>query len=145
MNISSWVAFIKRVLMHGEYKSLRRSTKVRTFLLALNVFYFAVLFGLKGSSFSFSYILWGSYRSVFQETRLCLALLYSLLSQYQLREAQEMGDHMAQLILLRSGLQKTRGTGSSCSISFMFSILLPEVQYIKINRGSCVISCNFFI
>ncbi|XP_020563328.1 protein JBTS17 isoform X3 [Oryzias latipes] len=54
-----------------------------------------------------------SYRSVFQETRLCLALLYSLLSQYQLREAQEMGDHMAQLILLRSGLQKTRGTTGS--------------------------------
>ncbi|RVE65772.1 hypothetical protein OJAV_G00120160 [Oryzias javanicus] len=48
-----------------------------------------------------------SYRSVFLETRLCLALFYSLLSQYHLREAQEMGDHMAQLILLRSGLQKT--------------------------------------
>ncbi|XP_023193921.1 protein JBTS17 isoform X1 [Xiphophorus maculatus] len=45
----------------------------------------------------------GGNRSVFQETRLCLALLYSLLSQYQLREAQEFGDHMAQLILLRAG------------------------------------------
>ncbi|XP_023135531.2 ciliogenesis and planar polarity effector 1 isoform X2 [Amphiprion ocellaris] len=45
-------------------------------------------------------------RSVFQETRLCLALLYSLLSQYHLREAQELGDHMAQLILHRAGLQK---------------------------------------
>ncbi|XP_051794635.1 ciliogenesis and planar polarity effector 1 isoform X2 [Acanthochromis polyacanthus] len=45
-------------------------------------------------------------RSVFQETRLCLALLYSLLSQYHLREAQELGDHMAQLILHRAGLHK---------------------------------------
>ncbi|XP_017163381.1 uncharacterized protein C5orf42 homolog isoform X3 [Poecilia reticulata] len=45
----------------------------------------------------------GGNRSVFQETRLCLALLYSLLSQYQLREAQEFGDHMAQMILLRDG------------------------------------------
>ncbi|CAG5867458.1 unnamed protein product [Menidia menidia] len=44
-------------------------------------------------------------RSVFQETRLCLALLYSLLSQYRLREAQELGDHMAHLILLRAGHQ----------------------------------------
>ncbi|XP_029300430.1 LOW QUALITY PROTEIN: ciliogenesis and planar polarity effector 1 [Cottoperca gobio] len=40
-------------------------------------------------------------RSVFKETRLCLALLYSLLSQYHLREAQELGDHMARLILHR--------------------------------------------
>ncbi|XP_072227956.1 ciliogenesis and planar polarity effector 1 [Leuresthes tenuis] len=47
-------------------------------------------------------------RSVFQETRLCLALLYSLLSQYHLREAQELGDHMAQLILLRAGHQRDR-------------------------------------
>nr|XP_046231509.1 ciliogenesis and planar polarity effector 1 isoform X2 [Scatophagus argus] len=45
-------------------------------------------------------------RSVFKETQLCLALLYSLLSQYCLREAQEFGDHMAHLILLRAGHQK---------------------------------------
>ncbi|XP_044029035.1 ciliogenesis and planar polarity effector 1 isoform X2 [Siniperca chuatsi] len=45
-------------------------------------------------------------RSVFKETRLCLALLYSLLSQYHLREAQELGDHMARLILHRAGHQK---------------------------------------
>ncbi|KAI3362297.1 hypothetical protein L3Q82_012605 [Scortum barcoo] len=45
-------------------------------------------------------------RSVFKETRLCLALLYSLLSQYCLREAQELGDHMARLILHRAGHQK---------------------------------------
>ncbi|KAM9841669.1 LOW QUALITY PROTEIN: ciliogenesis and planar polarity effector 1 [Aulostomus maculatus] len=43
------------------------------------------------------------HRSVFQVTRLCLALLYSLLSQYHLREAQELVDHMASLILHRSG------------------------------------------
>ncbi|KAM8829024.1 ciliogenesis and planar polarity effector 1 [Spinachia spinachia] len=41
-------------------------------------------------------------RSVFKETRLCLALLYSLLSQYRLRECQALGDHMARLILHRA-------------------------------------------
>ncbi|XP_060918031.1 ciliogenesis and planar polarity effector 1 [Labrus mixtus] len=46
------------------------------------------------------------HRSVFKETRLCLALLYSLLSEYRLREAQELGDHVARLILLRVGHQK---------------------------------------
>ncbi|XP_040012827.1 ciliogenesis and planar polarity effector 1 [Xiphias gladius] len=45
-------------------------------------------------------------RRAFQEARLCLALLYSLLSQYRLREAQELGDHMARLILHRAGHQK---------------------------------------
>ncbi|KAM3599738.1 uncharacterized protein V6R79_010631 [Siganus canaliculatus] len=48
------------------------------------------------------------YRSVFKETQLCLALLFSLLSQYSLREAQELGDHMARLILLRAGCQKDK-------------------------------------
>ncbi|KAF6733239.1 uncharacterized protein FQA47_000825 [Oryzias melastigma] len=60
-----------------------------------------------------------SYRSVFLQTRLCLALLYSLLSQYHLREAQEMGDHMAQLILLRSGLQKTHVAAYSLPCRWM--------------------------
>ncbi|XP_071321560.1 ciliogenesis and planar polarity effector 1 [Trachinotus anak] len=45
-------------------------------------------------------------RSVFQEARICLAFLYSLLSQYRLKEAQELGDHMARLILHRAGHQK---------------------------------------
>ncbi|XP_070707145.1 ciliogenesis and planar polarity effector 1 [Pempheris klunzingeri] len=49
-------------------------------------------------------------RSVFRETRLCLALLYSLLSQYCLREAQELGDHMARLILHRAGHQRDNMT-----------------------------------
>ncbi|XP_076614742.1 ciliogenesis and planar polarity effector 1 [Chaetodon auriga] len=49
-------------------------------------------------------------RSVFKETQLCLALLYSLLSQYHLREAQELGDHMARLILHRTGHQKDNKT-----------------------------------
>ncbi|XP_061731707.1 ciliogenesis and planar polarity effector 1 isoform X1 [Nerophis ophidion] len=44
-----------------------------------------------------------SSRSVFQETRLCLALLYSLLAQYHLREAVELGEHMAHLVLHRAG------------------------------------------
>ncbi|XP_056260195.1 ciliogenesis and planar polarity effector 1 isoform X1 [Seriola aureovittata] len=48
----------------------------------------------------------GCDRSVFQEVRICLALLYSLLSQYRLREAQELGDHMAHLILHRAGHQR---------------------------------------
>ncbi|KAM9306622.1 LOW QUALITY PROTEIN: ciliogenesis and planar polarity effector 1 [Pholidichthys leucotaenia] len=45
-------------------------------------------------------------RVIFQQTRFCLGLLFSLLSQYQLREAQEFGDHMARLILNRAGLRK---------------------------------------
>ncbi|XP_047185530.1 ciliogenesis and planar polarity effector 1 isoform X1 [Scophthalmus maximus] len=45
-------------------------------------------------------------RRVFQEERICLGLLYSLLTQYRLREAQELGDHMARLILHRAGHQK---------------------------------------
>ncbi|XP_028317922.1 ciliogenesis and planar polarity effector 1 isoform X2 [Gouania willdenowi] len=49
-------------------------------------------------------------RSVFQETRLCLALLYNLLSQYRLREAQEFGDHMARIILVRGGVEKVDTT-----------------------------------
>ncbi|XP_032394686.1 ciliogenesis and planar polarity effector 1 isoform X3 [Etheostoma spectabile] len=49
-------------------------------------------------------------RSVFKETQLCLALLYSLLSQYSLREAQELGDHMARLILHRAGTQEDNMT-----------------------------------
>ncbi|XP_034403492.1 ciliogenesis and planar polarity effector 1 [Cyclopterus lumpus] len=49
-------------------------------------------------------------RSVFKETRLCLALLYSLLSQYRLKESQELGDHMARLILHRGGDQKDNMT-----------------------------------
>lgn len=49
-------------------------------------------------------------RSVFKETRLCLALLYSLLSQYRLKESQELGDHMARLILHRAGDQKDNMT-----------------------------------
>ncbi|KAK5852080.1 hypothetical protein PBY51_023582 [Eleginops maclovinus] len=52
-------------------------------------------------------------RSVFKETRLCLALLYSLLSQYHLRDAQELGDHMARLILDRTGNQEDTLTGES--------------------------------
>ncbi|XP_069569860.1 ciliogenesis and planar polarity effector 1 isoform X2 [Brachyistius frenatus] len=49
-------------------------------------------------------------RRVFQEMRHCLALLYSLLSQYHLREAQELGDHMAQLILHRAEHHKDNMT-----------------------------------
>lgn len=55
----------------------------------------------------------GCDRSVFKETQLCLALLYSLLSQYRLREAQELGDHMARLILHRAGNQKNNMTCES--------------------------------
>uniref|UniRef100_A0A3B4XUB5 Uncharacterized protein n=1 Tax=Seriola lalandi dorsalis TaxID=1841481 RepID=A0A3B4XUB5_SERLL len=62
----------------------------------------------KNHCFSFAikvhhmYAFIGCDRSVFQEVRICLALLYSLLSQYRLREAQELGDHMAHLILHRT-------------------------------------------
>ncbi|KAM6975927.1 LOW QUALITY PROTEIN: ciliogenesis and planar polarity effector 1 [Tautogolabrus adspersus] len=57
------------------------------------------------------------HRSVFKETRLCLALLYSLLSEYRLREAQELGDHVARLILLRVGHQKENPTALEVSSS----------------------------
>lgn len=55
----------------------------------------------------------GCDRRVFMETRLCLAVLYSLLSQYKLREAQEFGDHMARLILHRAGHYKSTLTCES--------------------------------
>ncbi|KAM6986487.1 ciliogenesis and planar polarity effector 1 [Aplochiton taeniatus] len=42
-------------------------------------------------------------RSVFLETRLCLAQLYGLLFQYRLREAQGLGDHMARLLQHQAG------------------------------------------
>ncbi|XP_077479688.1 ciliogenesis and planar polarity effector 1 [Stigmatopora argus] len=44
-----------------------------------------------------------SHNGVFQETRLCLALLYSHLSQYHLREAVEVGEHMVHLALHNAG------------------------------------------
>lgn len=56
----------------------------------------------------------GCVRGVYKETRLCLALLYSLLSQYRLREAQELGDHMARLVLPRTGY-----LNNSTSFSFL--------------------------
>lgn len=55
----------------------------------------------------------------YRETRLCLALLYGLLSQYQLREAQELGDHMARLVLQRTG-----HTNNSIIIIFFKSFFL---------------------
>ncbi|XP_026029615.1 ciliogenesis and planar polarity effector 1 isoform X4 [Astatotilapia calliptera] len=55
-------------------------------------------------------------RSVFQQTRLCLALLYSLLSQYQLKEAQQLGDHMSQLILYRARQEKDSVTSKTSSL-----------------------------
>lgn len=57
-------------------------------------------------------------RRVYKETRLCLALLYGLLSQYRLREAQELGDHMARLLLQRTGHLNT-----STSLFFFFHLL----------------------
>ncbi|XP_061703718.1 ciliogenesis and planar polarity effector 1 isoform X3 [Syngnathoides biaculeatus] len=53
------------------------------------------------------------HRSAFQETRLCLALLYSFLSQYQLREAMELGEHMAHLLLHSAGYHNNRTTCTS--------------------------------
>ncbi|XP_056287984.1 ciliogenesis and planar polarity effector 1 isoform X2 [Pseudoliparis swirei] len=62
-------------------------------------------------------------RSVFKETRLCLALLYSLLSQYRLKESQELGDHMARLILHRAGDQKDNMT---CMTALPLSALAAD-------------------
>ncbi|XP_034047925.1 ciliogenesis and planar polarity effector 1 isoform X2 [Thalassophryne amazonica] len=61
-------------------------------------------------------------RSVFQQTRLCLALLYGLLSQYHLKEAQGLGDHMARLILYRSGHHMDNVTSAA---DFVSSSWLP--------------------
>ncbi|XP_028274109.1 ciliogenesis and planar polarity effector 1 isoform X3 [Parambassis ranga] len=68
-------------------------------------------------------------RSVFQETRLCLALLYSLLSQYQLREAQELGDHMAQLLLHRVGGQRDNQTADSLPCPWLPMDLHSDTAY----------------
>ncbi|KAG8010704.1 Protein JBTS17 [Nibea albiflora] len=68
-------------------------------------------------------------RSVFKETQLCLALLYSLLSQYRLREAQELGDHMAYLILHRAGHQKNHTTGITApSVGRLVPLCQEEVS-----------------
>ena len=45
-------------------------------------------------------------RSSYLQTRYGLALLYSLLYQYRLREAQALGDHMAQRLLQEPGQKK---------------------------------------
>ncbi|KAG7224026.1 hypothetical protein INR49_015283 [Caranx melampygus] len=67
----------------------------------------------------------GFARRVFQETRICLALLYSLLSQYCLREAQELGDHMARLILHRAGHQRDN---TACMTGSNVGRLVPLCQ-----------------
>ncbi|XP_061589161.1 ciliogenesis and planar polarity effector 1 [Cololabis saira] len=72
-------------------------------------------------------------RNVFQQTRLCLALLYSLLSQYHLREAQELGDHMAQMILLRAGHH--RGSLSSVTDSLPCTWLPTDLH----NETACAV------
>ncbi|KAM9820132.1 LOW QUALITY PROTEIN: ciliogenesis and planar polarity effector 1 [Neosynchiropus ocellatus] len=51
-----------------------------------------------------------SLRSASQQMRFCLALLYSLLSNYQLREAQEFGENMAHTVLHKTGLHKDDNT-----------------------------------
>ncbi|CAN9504264.1 unnamed protein product [Ophioblennius macclurei] len=68
-------------------------------------------------------------RTVYQETRLCLALLYSLLWQYQLKDAQELGDHMAQLVLHRAGCQKDSLTADSLPCSWVPADLHPDAAF----------------
>ncbi|KAF7666285.1 hypothetical protein LDENG_00114050 [Lucifuga dentata] len=68
-------------------------------------------------------------RSVFQETRLCLALLYGLLSQYHLREAQELGDHMARLILHRAGHQRNNVTYVTDALTWLPADLHSEAAF----------------
>ncbi|XP_029372415.1 ciliogenesis and planar polarity effector 1 isoform X2 [Echeneis naucrates] len=72
-------------------------------------------------------------RSVFQETRICLALLYSLLSQYRLREAQELGDHMARLILHRAGYE---GDNTTCITD---SLLWPWLPIDLSSDAACAV------
>lgn len=68
---------------------------------------------------------------MFKETRLCLALLYSLLSQYCLREAQELGDHMARLTLHRAGHQKDNMT---CITGQPWSIIPQFRQFSDVSQ-----------
>ncbi|XP_041666961.1 ciliogenesis and planar polarity effector 1 isoform X2 [Cheilinus undulatus] len=71
-------------------------------------------------------------RSVFKQTQLCLALLYSLLSEYRLREAQELGDHMACLILKRAGHERNNGncvTADSLPCSWLPVDLHSDTAY----------------
>ncbi|XP_053708695.1 ciliogenesis and planar polarity effector 1 isoform X1 [Synchiropus splendidus] len=51
-----------------------------------------------------------SLRSPSQQMRFCLALLYSLLSNYQLKEAQEFGENMAHTVLHKTGHHKDDNT-----------------------------------
>lgn len=69
-------------------------------------------------------------RRVFQEERICLGLLYSLLTQYRLREAQELGDHMARLILHRAGHQKENKKSITGLVreSFSYESLFPHCE-----------------
>lgn len=54
-----------------------------------------------------------------------MALLYGLLSQYRLREAQELGDHMARVLLQRTGHLNN-------STSFFFSINMHKLHQLKL-------------
>lgn len=69
----------------------------------------------------------GCVRRIYRETRLCLALLYGLLSQYRLREAQELGDHMARVLLQRTG-----HLNNSTSFFFFFSINMHKLRQLKL-------------
>ena len=69
-------------------------------------------------------------RRVFKETRLCLALLYGLLFQYRLREAQALGDHMARLILYSDGhLNQDYITSASGLLGSTILDSYSELQY----------------
>lgn len=52
-----------------------------------------------------------------------MALLYGLLSQYRLREAQELGDHMARVVL-----QRTRHLNNSISLLFSTNMHMLHVH-----------------
>lgn len=70
-------------------------------------------------------------RSAFLETRLLLSLLYGLLFQYRLKEAQGLGDHMARLLLHQTGPHgddsaHNTGVYGSWSIQVHWKRLLPQ-------------------
>lgn len=84
----------------------------------------------------------GCDRGVFKETQLCLALLYSLLSQYRLREAQEFGDHMARLLLHRAGQQRSILTCES-AFKLLDSLLMLQTRGISTNISfTWLLSCS---
>lgn len=79
-------------------------------------------------------------RSAFLETRLLLSLLYGLLFQYRLKEAQGLGDHMARLLLHQAGPHgddsaHNTGVYGSWSIQVHWKRLPPKIILLALHSA----------